>query len=257
MNKNIVMIHGMAGGGWCWDDYKHFFEQKGYRCHTPTLRFHQDSIYSTPNPQLGTTSILDYVADLETEIQQLDSLPIIIGHSMGGLIAQILGSRSLAQALVLITPAPPHGILIKSKLLVIKGFLGVFTKWGFWKKPFRPSFNGFVNSVAHLLPASQQKAIYDRLSWESGRVKIEIGFSMFYQNPPTEVDDSKITGPMLVIGSTQDRITPISLVNKVAKKYSAVSTYKVFPNHAHWIIGEEGWREVAEYIADWLKNHNG
>ncbi len=94
-----------------------FFEQNNYCCYTPTLRSHHFLFNSTPPSHLGTISVLDYVNDLENKIQQLDSLPILIGHSMGRLIAQILGSRGLAKALI--TPAAPHGIM-NMRLSVIK-----------------------------------------------------------------------------------------------------------------------------------------
>ena len=127
MAETIVMIHGMWGGRWAWENYKRFFEQKGYRCVTPTLRFHDMDPNETPNPQLGTTSLLDYAEDLEKEIHNLDTMPILMGHSMGGLLAQILGSRGLAKALILLTPASPRGILAL-KASVIKSFWSTLTK---------------------------------------------------------------------------------------------------------------------------------
>ncbi len=69
----------------------------------------------------------------------------------------------------------------------------------------------------------------------------------------SKVDDSKVACPVLVVAGAQDHITPASVVRKVARKYKAVSTYKEFENHAHWVIGEPGWQEIADYIADWLK----
>jgi pimeloyl-ACP methyl ester carboxylesterase len=69
----------------------------------------------------------------------------------------------------------------------------------------------------------------------------------------TEVDEKKVTCPMLVISGAEDRITPAAVVKKVHKKYKSISTYKEFPNHAHWIMGEPGWEEVAETNHDWLK----
>jgi len=57
---------------------------------------------------------------------------------------------------------------------------------------------------------------------------------------------------VLVIAGAEDRITPASVVQKVANKYKDVSSYKEFPNHAHWVIGEPGWQEIAEYTLDWL-----
>jgi len=84
MGETIVMIHGMWGGPWCWENYKRFFEEKGYRCITPTLRYHDVDPKDPPPPELGTTGLLDYAEDLEKEIRALDEPPIIMGHSMGG-----------------------------------------------------------------------------------------------------------------------------------------------------------------------------
>ena len=110
MTKKIVMIHGMWGGGWFWENFKTFFERQGYQCLTPTLRYHDADPQDDPDPRLGTTSLMDYARDIEDQISALGERPILMGHSMGGLLAQILGSRGLAQALVLLTPASPSGI---------------------------------------------------------------------------------------------------------------------------------------------------
>jgi len=130
MAKTIFMIHGMWGGGHVWDHYKPFFEAQGYRVITPTLRFHEEQYRTVAPEALGTVSLLDYVADLEAQIRALDEKPILMGHSMGGLLAQILASRGLAQSLVLLTSAPPAGILALRPSST-KTFLSVLTKWGF------------------------------------------------------------------------------------------------------------------------------
>ena len=251
MKETIVMIHGMWGGGWNWENYQKFFEGKGYHCLTPTLRFHDVDPKAPPHPQLGTTSLLDYAKDLEKEIRKLDTVPILMGHSMGGLLAQILGSRGLAKALVLLTPAAPRGVNAL-KISVIKSFWSVPTKWGFWRKPMRPTFAEAVYSMLHLLPSEKQKEIFDKFVYESGRAACEIGLTFFDSKRASNVDDSKITCPVLVIAGAQDRITPASVVRKVAEKYKAVSTYQELANHAHWLIVEPGWQEITEYIADWL-----
>ena len=107
MSQTIVMIHGMFGGSWCWDNYRGFFERKGYRCLTPALRYHDVDPKDEPHPGLGTVSLLDYADDLGRAIRSLGEKPVIIGHSMGGLITQILGSRGLGRSLVLLTSAAP------------------------------------------------------------------------------------------------------------------------------------------------------
>ncbi len=251
MAETIYMIHGMWGGAWYWENYKKFFEGKGYRCITPTLRFHDMDPKGVPNPQLGTTSLLDYAKDLEEEIRELDSKPVLMGHSMGGLLSQMLGSRGLARALILLTPASPGGINALTPS-VVRSFWSVLMGYGFWKKPRRQTFNEAVYSMLKLLPAEEQKIVYDRFVYESGRAASEIGFWYFDPQRASRVDENKIDCPVLVIAGCQDKITPASVVRSVAKKYGSHATYREFLNHAHWVVGEPGWQEVAECAADWL-----
>jgi pimeloyl-ACP methyl ester carboxylesterase len=250
MAETIMMIHGMWGGAWYWENYKSLFEKKGYTCVTPTLLFHDMDPKGRPDPRLGTTSLLDYAEDLEKQIRGLDAKPILMGHSMGGLLAQILGSRGLAKALVLLTPASPAGITALTPS-VVRSFLSTFMG-EFWKTPRKQTFGEAVYAMLALLPREDQRKIYDKFVYESGRAASEIGFWQFDKRGASKVDESKVNCPVLVIAGSRDKITPASVVHQVAKKYGSVSTYKEFPNHAHWIVGEPGWQEVAEFAAGWL-----
>jgi len=251
MNKTIIMIHGMWGGGWYWENYKKYFEAKGYKCIVPTLRYHDVNPQSSPPPELGTTSILDYAADLEKLISETGGKPILMGHSMGGLIAQILGSRDLAEALVLLTPASPGGIIALTPS-VIKSFRSVFFQWAFWKKPIRQTFPEAVYAMLHLLPPEQQKKTYERFVYESGRAGFEIGFWLLDSKKATQVNEKKVKCPVLVIAGAEDHITPASVVRKIHEKYKDVSTYKELSGHAHWVVSEPGWEDVTELIHEWL-----
>ena len=251
MNKTILMIHGMWGGGWYWENYKNYFEAKGYRCIVPTLRYHDIDPKSAPPAELGTTSILDYVTDLEKLIKETGGKPILMGHSMGGLIAQILGSRDLAEALVLLTPASPRGIIALAPS-VIKSFRKVMFRWAFWKTPIPATFEETVYAALHLLPLEQQRQVYERFVYESGRAAFEIGFWLLDSRKATQVDEKKVTCPVLVIAGSEDRITPASVVKKVHEKYGDRSTYRELSGHAHWVVGEPGWEDVAELIHEWL-----
>jgi non-heme chloroperoxidase len=253
-SKTIFMIHGMWGGPWVWKNYKTFFETKGYHCVTPTLRFHDMNPDDSPDPQLGTVSLLDYASDLEKEIKQLDEKPIIMGHSMGGLLAQILGSRGLAKSLVLITPVAPSGINCL-KFSVIKTFWGMTTTWGWWKKPNRISYDSAVYGIIQLVPPEQQKEIYSKLVYESGRAAFEIGWWLFDSTDASKVNESDVTCPVLVIAGKEDRLVPPSVVKKVAKKYESVSTYLEFDNHAHFVLSEPNWEVIAESVDSWLKKN--
>ena len=254
MTKNLVMIHGMWGGSWYWENYKKFLEGQGWQCHTPTLRYHDIDPKDPPPAGLGATSLLDYTRDLEEFILGLEEKPIIMGHSMGGLLAQMLGARDLARGLVLLTPASPRWINAL-KFSVIKSFWTVLTKWGFWHKPQRLPFEAAVYAMLHLLPESEQKAAYEKFVYESGRAAWEIGFWILDPTRANQVDAANITCPVLVISGAEDRITPASVVKNVARKYRAA--YKEFPNHAHWVLSEPGWEDIAGYVGDWVKQFEG
>jgi pimeloyl-ACP methyl ester carboxylesterase len=253
MDKAIVMIHGMFAGAWCWEHYKTYFEEKGYRCFTPTLRYHDMNPNDEPDPRLGTVSLRDYADDLEKYIRQIDAPVILMGHSMGGLLAQMLASRNLADAAVLLAPASPHGILALTPS-VVRSFWSMMMTWGFWKKPGRQTFNEAAYSSLGLLPADQKMKEFDKFVYESGRAAFEIGFWYLDPGKASHVDESNVTCPVLIIAGTEDRMTPVSVVRKIAGKYNAVAEYMEFENHGHWLIGESGWEKIAQYSSDWLHN---
>ncbi len=251
MNETILMIHGMWGGSWMWDNYKTYFENKDYICITPTLRYHDMNPSDNPDPKLGTVSLLDYADDLEELIRKLDVPPVIIGHSMGGLLTQILASRGLAEAIVLLTPASPSGIMALTPS-VLKSFQSILTKWGFWKKPMRQTFKEADYSMMGLLPNDKKKEAYEKFVYESGRAGYEIGFWYLDPKKAAKVDESKVTCPVMIISGAEDKITPASVIRKIERKYKTVSTYKEYHNHAHWVLDEPGWEEIAEDSSTWL-----
>jgi non-heme chloroperoxidase len=251
MTDRIVMIHGMWGGGWYWEHYRRFFEEKGYQCDMPTLRYHDVSPGELPDPRLSTTGLLDYAHDLQEQIYGYDEKPILMGHSMGGLLAQILGARGLAKALVLLTPASPSGINALT-YSVVKSFWSVLTRWGFWRKSNQLSYNASSYAMLHRVPEPERKALYEKFVYESGRAAFEIGFWLMDFKRAAQVEASQVTCPVLVIAGAEDRITPASVVEKVARRYP-LSTFRKFDNHAHWVVGEPGWEEIAIFTAEWLE----
>lgn len=249
--QSIVMIHGMCCGAWCWDDYRQFFERQGYSCLVPDLRHHDVDPAAPPVRELGTTSLTDYVADLEQLLAGLSEPPIVMGHSMGGLLAQQLAAKGLAKRLVLLAPAPPAGINVL-KWSVIRSFSGLFKKWRFWAKPYRLSFNAAVFASMQLLAPEEQKSIYPRLVWDSGRVVSEVGLWFLDPTGASRVDETRVTCPVLIVAGSKDRMTPAAVIRKIHSKYQTVATYKEFERHGHWLIGEQGWEKTAEYVCDWL-----
>jgi pimeloyl-ACP methyl ester carboxylesterase len=252
MAETIYMVHGMCGGAWVWDNYRSFFESQGYRCVATTLRFHDIDPQDAPPQQLGTTGLLDYALDLEIEIRRLGSPPILMGHSMGGLLTQILAGRGLGKALVLLAPAAPAGILCLKPTLV-RGFGSILLSLGWWNKPIRHTFQEAAYGMLHSLPVNDQRAIYERFVYESGRAGFEAGFWFFDPKQAARVDESKVSCPVLVAAGARDRLAFASVMRQIAGKYGANATYHEFADHAHWLVAEPGWQDVAEYVSAWLE----
>ncbi len=247
MRGTIFMIHGMYCRSWVWERYVPFFEERGWRCVTTTLRHHDVEPGDPPPPELATTSLLDYADDLEEEIRSIGEKPVVLVHSMGGLLAQILARRGLARAAVLLTPAAPAGVLGLTPS-VVKCFLGVLTTWAFWRKSFRPSFEGAVYAFLEGFPEAERKPIWERLVHESGRAIFEIGLWPLDRRHAAGVDPSAVKCPLLVVAGGKDRATPASVVRKVAKRYGDAATYREFPDQAHWVLSQPGWEEVAGFV---------
>jgi pimeloyl-ACP methyl ester carboxylesterase len=251
MPETIYMIHGMWVGPWCWNGYRSVFEEQGHRCVATTLPFHDADPRDAPDPRLGSMGLLDYAEVLEGELRRLRTKPILMGHSMGGLLAQILAARGLAKAVVLLAPAAPAGILVLAPS-VIQSFWSIQTTWGFWRRPVRPTPEEAAYSVLHLLTEEERQDTYQKFVYESGRTVFEIGYWFLDAHGASRVDESKVDCPVLVVAGAHDRITPASTARRVALKYETVSTYREFAAHAHWLVAEPGWEEVAGYVGEWL-----
>ena len=249
----IVFIHGMWCGPEVFEPYRKFFTERGYHCHLPALRLHD--IKNNESTALGRLSLLDYAADLEAFIRTLPQQPILIGHSMGGLLAQILCARQLAVSAVLLCPASPSGVhgLTAS---IVRSFFSVMTRWGFWKKPNKLSPAAARYALFNRLPADSAENAYQQMRYESGRAAFEIGFWLLDRNKASQVDNRKVRQPMLVISGADDHITPAAINKKVANRYDQAE-YRCYPNHAHWLIAEPGWQSIAGDIAGWLEQKHG
>ena len=147
-----------------------------------------------------------------------DQEPIIIGYSMGGLIALILCSRGLGKLGIFITPAAPSGIIAITPS-VLRIFIKNIFRWKFWSKPVPPNFPSAYYGVLHDLSREQAKDIFDRsASPESGRALCEMGFPFLDPYGATKVSEQSIKCPTLTIGAGRDRITPIQIARKLKKK---------------------------------------
>jgi pimeloyl-ACP methyl ester carboxylesterase len=243
----VVMIHGAFCGPWAMDGLKEKFEAAGYKVTAPWLRFHDEN---PPPPALGTTGLLDYVADLEGDIAALKAPPILVGHSMGGLLAQMLAARTKVRALVLLAPSPPWGIP-PTTLFEIGAAHAMHLQPGYWNQLLAPNRDVALAHSLDRLPKPMRDGVYDRFVAESGRATFEIMNWGLDMNRASEVDAGAVNCPVLCLTGAEDRINPPSTVERIAARYGADN--EVFDGMGHWLIGEPGWEKLAARALAWLK----
>ena len=254
MKKSILLIHGAFAGSWCLDNYKKFFQDRGWTCHAPALRYHGGDPKAEPDPDFSNTSISDYTKDIAAYIKKLDAPPVLLGHAVGGLVAQQVAAMGLASGVVLINSNAAWGMLPETddERAVARTFM---EQGPFWKEPVRVEFDLIAPYAFNKLDEGTQHAVFDRLGPESGRVMFEMFFWMFDDHRAIAVDFEKVTCPVLVVSGEEDRAVRHAVGQEVTQKYGANGTFHLARGHAHYLFMEPGWEDVAAYCADWMSEH--
>jgi pimeloyl-ACP methyl ester carboxylesterase len=247
----VVMIHGAFCGPWSLDGLKKKFEAAGYRVTAPCLRFHGEK---RPSAALGTTGLADYAADLQDEIKALGEAPILVGHSMGGLLAQMLAARMKVGALVLLAPSAPWGVP-PTTLFEIGAAQAMHMQPGYWNQVLEPSRDVALAHSLEQLPKHMRDEVFDRFVPESGRATFEIMNWGLDFNHASEVDADAVQCPLLLLTGSEDRINPPSTVARIAALYKDRATAEVLEGMGHWLIGEPGWERLAQRALEWLDSH--
>lgn len=247
----IVMVHGAFAGGWSFHKFQSFFEARGFKCIAPDLRHHARTPQRVSARDLGHVSLLDYAQDLETLIATLDAPPILIGHSMGGLLCQMLAARGLGRKMVLLAPSPPSGIMPSSSLEQMTAF-GVFASGMGWGQVIAPDYETAVAHVLSHIPPAQQKQLFAKLTSESGTALFEIMCWMLDMRGASRVDVRRNRIPVLALAGSADPINTPATVRQIAQRYGDRATYHCIPGVGHWLIDGPHWQTAAKYCAEWL-----
>lgn len=245
--RTIMLVHGMWSRPHVWNGFRGFFEDRGYQVVTPTLRHHDIEPGMAADPALATTSLLDYAADLERHVLTLDEKPYIIGHSMGGLLTQMLAARGLARAAALL--ASTHcAPVFAFDLAVARIFRREFTG-RFWRRHQLPSYASMRWGALNGFGEEEASDLYRTLIPESGRSLLEIAFWYLDRNRASFVDRHSVTCPLLFITGTEDRLTPPDFAWSTVDYYGPKARIEFLRNRGHWLPSEPGWEETAAKIA--------
>jgi non-heme chloroperoxidase len=235
----VLFVHGYFVDGSVWARWLEFFAARG----VPAIAVHlRGRAGSRPGVDLGRASMNDF-ADDAAEVAQHVGASVVVGHSMGGLVAQKLAERGDASACVLVTPAPPRGITVLSPRVAIRQikYLPAILR----SRPVIPSHEDLRVIVLNRVPPDQQDGLLANMLPDSGRA----GREMSIIGVP--VDASRVRCPLLVIAADEDRFIPRRIVERIARRYDA--QLEVVPAHGHMIIVEPDWERLARRVDEWIR----
>jgi pimeloyl-ACP methyl ester carboxylesterase len=257
-NKHVVLIHGAWGRGDTWGPAQMTFEERGFTVHTPTLRHHELPVQEGAT-KISGLSIRDYTNDLVALVESLDSPPLIVGLSIGGLLAQLVAARTRHAGVVVACPARAAGIFAASptSLRSNGSVLGRhFWQLRPWAKPlYPPTWDQWRRCFANAQTEEDAREGLAGLVCESGRAISEILCPSLDRGKATTVNFAAVTTPVLVIRGEFDRFVPPQLPLKTASRYQN-STLVEIPCADHLVFFGEALPVTMGHIDDWIaKNH--
>jgi pimeloyl-ACP methyl ester carboxylesterase len=252
-SKTVLFITGAFVHHSCWNDWRIYFESKGYTTLAPawpgkdaspeTLR------NSHPNAEIASMRLATLVRHYDDIAKQLPEKPILIGHSIGGLIVQLLLQKGSAVAGVGIHSVPPQGIFTFKFSFLKAGWgpLGFFTSS---RKSFLMSYRQWKYSFTNGMDCDAQKEAYYKYAIPESKLIVRDTITS-----AAKVNFKQPHNPLLLTSGTTDHTIPSSLNYANYKKYKnsqSRTDYQEFEGRNHFVLGQPTWREDADYILNWL-----
>lgn len=248
--KHVVLIHGSWSRGEQLSPARQAFEERGYTVHTPTLR-HHELPFEDGAAKIATLSLRDYVGDLSTLVTSLESPPLLVGHSLGGLLAQLVAARTDHVGVVAACPSPVGSSGLNPTTIAIA--LPSARRTRPWARPFRPpTWKLFRDGIAHAQSEADARDVYAELVCESGRVTFfELAAPWLDKANSAAVDYSAMRGPVLVIGGEFDRIVRPSRARQSAARHTD-ATYVEVPRSDHFVLAGAALPVAMDHIDQWV-----
>ncbi len=241
----LLFVHGACGGAWIWDEhFLPYFAAQGYEAHALSLRGHGGS---GRKGYSHLTGLADYVSDLNEAVHRLGVTPILVGHSLGGVIIQKWLNHYEARGAVLMGSGPPHGMLpstlgmlLRNPVLAMQsGLAQLAGPWAVSATATRKML--FFDDV----PKTAVQRHFTRSSGESLRV----GLELLWPNFPGPTWNREM--PILVLGAGKDFFISPTMVEATARVYGTRA--EIIPDLGHAMMLEPGWQVVADHILRWLE----
>ena len=250
---DIVFVHGMFQNPRSWEKWTRFFADHGYRCVAPAWPLHDGdpaALRADPPAGLGELHLKDVIAAIETVVAGLDR-PVMIGHSVGGLITQIMTARGLLSAGVAINSVAPNAMIdldwgfIKNSAIIANPLKG--------DAPVLMDAETFHNAFANTLDEDAAAREFEATATHDSRNVLRD-----CMGSDGRIDLDAPHTPLLLIGGEEDRIIPAHLTEKNFNGYTdagSVTEFLPFAGRSHYICNEPGWEEVAQAALTFIQRN--
>lgn len=251
----IVLVHGLWMTPRSWEHWIAFYEARGFKVLAPGypgFEVEVEGLRADPS-RIASLTIEQVVEHYTRIIEALPSKPILIGHSFGGTLVQMLLDRGLGAAGVVIDSAPVKGVFtlpfsqVRSLFPVLKSPANRNRAVGFTAKEFHYAFTNAIDEATG-------QAMYERYAIPApGNFVFHAATLNFNSKSPAQVDFEKADrAPLFFIAGERDNIMPAAVNKANAKKYrSGVVAFREFAGRDHSTVGAPGWEDVATAALDW------
>lgn len=251
VRRTIVFIHGMFLTPKSWRGWRRFFEERGYRCLAPAWPYHEEEpsrLRRRVPAGAGDLELAPIVEEFSSVAAAEPEPPVLIGHAVGGLVAQAVVARGLARAAVCLCSMPPNRMLSPRWSFLRNGAAIMNPLRG--DRPFAMTERRFRRAFANRLTPEQAREAYSELVVPDSRNVMRSCLGK-----AGRLDLARPHAPLLFVAAEDDKIIPGRLSRRNAAAYrdeGSVVDFKAFPGRGHFILGEPGWEEVASYVDGWL-----
>ena len=258
----IVLIHGLWLTPRSWEGWIDRYQKAGYNVIAPSwpgLEGEVEAIRKDPSALKGL-KLKTVVDHYDRIIRKLDAQPILMGHSFGGLIVQMLVDRGLGSAGILVDSAQTAGVPVLP-FSTIRATLPILGNPFSYNRATPLSPKQFNYAFTNELDAVESKKVYDRYSIPAANAILwDAALALLNPKASSKVDYKKTDrAPLLFIAGSNDHIVPPAINKSNLRKYVRNSTaetdYREFPNRTHHTVGQKGWEEVADFAIQWANAH--
>jgi pimeloyl-ACP methyl ester carboxylesterase len=252
--KSIVFITGTFISHTCWDEWTAYFEKEGYNCYAPAWPHKESPAEDLRNRSANDAIALNKINSLTDHfaaiISSLPEKPILVGHSLGGLVVQLLLQRDLGAAGVAVHSFPPRGVN-RFRLSFLKAVWGTMMLFTSSQEIYLIPFRKWKYVIANGLTCEEQKELYYKYAIPESKKIIRDVFKC-----ATNIDFRNFRAPLLLTSGSNDKLVPASLNYSNFKKYASsnsITDYRKFKGQNHLVFGHDGWRKEADFILYWLQ----